>query len=248
MFDNCESVVEIVDPEIEMATMDIGHAGAAGNRRSMIGRLEEKANMEWNRSQAIALAADECTQCHGVGLITGRRGYTAPCNCVLRGVFRACYGKFIECVCSDKHVTRVRLEKSGGHNRRYSFGRKEEEYAADFVLVSRRHLDPLEFRVFRYHYLLGADWKLCSRRMHIDRGEFFHALYRVEQRLGRVFRELKPYPLFPLDEYFNSVGKVTPGEACSPGTADSANVVSIEAAGNARKQRKPVRPPLREVA
>jgi len=31
---------------------------------------------------------------------------------------------------------------------------------------------------------------------------FFHILYKVEQKLGRVFRELEPYSLFPLDEYF----------------------------------------------
>jgi hypothetical protein len=37
----------------------------------------------------------------------------------------------------------------------------------------------------------------------MNRGNFFHAVYRIEQKLGRVFRELQPYPLFPLDDYFN---------------------------------------------
>jgi len=50
--------------------------------------------------------------------------------------------------------------------------------------------------------LLGADWKLCCRRLKMDRGNFFHTLYRIQQKLGRVFRELEPYALFPLDEYF----------------------------------------------
>jgi hypothetical protein len=36
----------------------------------------------------------------------------------------------------------------------------------------------------------------------MDRGNFFHEVYRIEQRLGRVFRELQPYGLYPLDEYF----------------------------------------------
>ena len=27
-------------------------------------------------------------------------------------------------------------------------------------------------------------------------------MYRVEEKLGRVFAELAPYPLFPLEEYF----------------------------------------------
>jgi hypothetical protein len=50
--------------------------------------------------------------------------------------------------------------------------------------------------------LLGADWKLCCRKLGMDRGNFFHELYRIQQRLGRVFRELQPYGLYPLDEYF----------------------------------------------
>ena len=36
----------------------------------------------------------------------------------------------------------------------------------------------------------------------MDRGSFFHQLYRIEQKLGRVYRELRPHALFPLDEYF----------------------------------------------
>ena len=51
-------------------------------------------------------------------------------------------------------------------------------------------------------YLLGADWKLCCRILKIDKGDFFHKVYRIEEILGQTFLELKPYPLFPLYEYF----------------------------------------------
>ncbi|HEY3456825.1 MAG TPA: hypothetical protein VGK64_19760 [Bryobacteraceae bacterium] len=43
--------------------------------------------------------------------------------------------------------------------------------------------------------------------MNLDRGTFFHEAYRIEQKLGRTFRELQPYALFPLDEYFNGSGR-----------------------------------------
>jgi hypothetical protein len=76
---------------------------------------------------------------------------------------------------------------------------------ADFCLVSRRVLDEFAYKVFRYHFLLGADWKLCCRQLQIDRGTFFHTIYRIEQQLGRTFAELKPYPLYPLDEYFGGM-------------------------------------------
>jgi hypothetical protein len=36
---------------------------------------------------------------------------------------------------------------------------------ADFYLVSRRERDALESRVVRYHFLLGADWKLCCQQL-----------------------------------------------------------------------------------
>lgn len=100
-------------------------------------------------------------------------------------------------------MSHVSLEPHMGKNRPMSWGRKDEEFIADFSLVARRTLTPEEHRLFRFHFLLGADWKLCTRRMGMDRGNFFHAVYRIEQKLGKVFRELQPYPLFPLDDYFH---------------------------------------------
>jgi hypothetical protein len=76
---------------------------------------------------------------------------------------------------------------------------------ADFCLVSRRTLDDFEHQIFRFHYLLGADWRLCCRQLKIDRGTFFHHVYDIENRLGRVFAELTPYALYPVSEYFVGV-------------------------------------------
>jgi hypothetical protein len=159
--------------------------------------------MEWTRSDTIALAKQSCTQCHGLGLRgLGRVGQN-PCNCVLRAIFRACYARFRHCATKEKHMSRASPEFIAGREGKLTWGRKDEEYVADFCLISRRTLDEFEYKVFKFHFLLGADWKLCTRQMKIDRGNFFHAVYRIEQKLGRVFRELEPYGLFPLDEYFH---------------------------------------------
>jgi hypothetical protein len=101
------------------------------------------------------------------------------------------------------------LEPDRGRRRPGTWGRKDEEYIADFTLVARRTLDESEYRLFRFHFLLGADWRLCARRLAMDRGNFYHAVYRIEQKLGRVFREIEPYPLFPLDEYFYGPSRMT---------------------------------------
>jgi hypothetical protein len=158
--------------------------------------------MEWTRSDTIALANNTCTQCHGVGLRMGRKGIMNPCNCVLRAIFRACYARFRHCASKEKHMSRISLEFIPGREGKATWARKDEEYMADFILVSRRALSEFDFQIFKFHFLLGADWKLCCRKMNIDRGTFFHSVYRLQQELGRVFRELEPYSLFPLDDYF----------------------------------------------
>jgi hypothetical protein len=135
-------------------------------------------------------------------------------------------------------MSHVRLEIVGGQNRRPVYGRKDEEYIADFCLVSKRYLDEFEYKLFRFHFLLGADWKLCCRQLNMEKGLFFHSVYRIQQKLGRAFRELQPYALFPLDEYFGAVVR-------KELSAESNNVLRMPAV---EKRRGAVRPPLREAA
>lgn len=194
-------------------------------------------NFVWSRSETIALAKQSCTQCQGVGLRvrTTRKVPDMPCNCVLREIFRICYVRFRLCLAKEKRMTHVRFEIIGGKDRRAVWGRKDEEFVADFCLVSKRVLNELEYKIFRCHFLLGADWRLCCRQLGIDRGLFFHSVYRIQQKLGRAFRELKPYPLFPLDEYFGPVVR----KALSPG------VTKVLRAPIRQPRRRPVRPPVK---
>jgi hypothetical protein len=103
----------------------------------------------------------------------------------------------------EKHISRVSLEANPGRQRKSVWGMKNEEFMADFCLVSRRTLTDSEYKIFKFHFLLGADWKLCCRKLNTERGDFFHEVYRIQQKLGKTFRELEPHALFPLDEYFN---------------------------------------------
>jgi hypothetical protein len=172
--------------------------------------------MEWTRSETLALAMHHCTHCHGSGLRLVRKGALAPCNCVLRAIFRVCYSRFVTCVTQERHLSQIALGRDGGRSSRLTWGRKDEEYIADFCLVSRRTLDDFEYKLFRYHFLLGADWRLCTRRLGLERGNFFHAVYRIEQKLGRMFRELQPYSLYPLDEYFHGTAGGCGARALAP--------------------------------
>lgn len=126
---------------------------------------------------------------------------------MFRAIFRACYSRFRQCASKEKYISRVSLEANPGRQRKSVWGLKNEEFMADFILVSRRTLDDYQYKLFRYHFLLGADWTLCCRKLGIDRGTFFHEVYRIQQRLGRTFRELEPHALFPVDQYFSSTAK-----------------------------------------
>ena len=197
-------------------------------------------DIDWNRSETIALAKESCTQCQGVGLRDSgnRKGADAPCNCVLRSIFRVCYARFRYCVEKEKHVSQARLAIIGGKNRRQVWGRRDEEYIADFCLVSKRFLDETEYKLFRFHFLLGADWKLCCRQLKMERGDFFHEVYRIQQKLGRIYRELAPYSLYPIDEYFGGTYK----KDLSP---DALNVLRMPMRD---KRRRSLMPPLKKVA
>ncbi|MBV8732949.1 MAG: hypothetical protein JO336_24340 [Acidobacteriia bacterium] len=161
--------------------------------------------MHWNRSNVLGLAKVSCCTCHGYGLRIVHKKRELPCHCVYRAIFRACYNRFRDCVANGAHTGTVSLDFCAGKDGRRAYSRKKEEYIADFCLISRRELNDADYRIFRYHFLLGADWKLCCRRIATDRGNFFHAVYRIEQQLGKVFAELKPYGLYPLDQYFGGV-------------------------------------------
>lgn len=194
--------------------------------------------MEWSHSETIALAKLKCVHCQGDGLRrTTRKGPPQPCHCVLRGIFRACFARFRHCVGKEKFMSKVTIENTDGPVSMRIWSRKDEDYIADFYLVSKRSLDPKEFQIFKFHFLLGADWKMCCRRLNMDRGLFFHAVYRIQQKLGRVYRELQPYALFPLDEYFG--GKITKAE--SPRHAN----LLLMPLPRERRRRRALRPPLK---
>lgn len=186
------------------------------------------SGMEWNRSETLALAAPNCAYCHGLGRLIHKDNSTVPCKCVFRSIFRICYQRFRDAMELDPFETKPSLT---GNRLSAGWSRKNEEYMADFYLVSRRTLTADEWRIFNYHFLLGADWRLCCLKLRMDRGDFFHEVYRIQQKLGRVYRELTPYALFPLDEYFHNV--LLENE---PAVAKEVKVIPI----------RPVQPPLKK--
>jgi hypothetical protein len=184
------------------------------------------ANPVWTQSSTIALAKQKCASCWGLGMTFGYGQRPKPCKCVLRQIFRVCHRKFKGCqACPPYFGGGIRLLPLAGRNRgstrdsaacggatRRCFGYPKSEYVADFLAIAKRTLDPASvgYGVFMLHFVAGYDWKICCRRLEMDRGAFFHEVYRVEEKLGRAFREVQPFALFPIDEYFGRTSREAP--------------------------------------
>jgi hypothetical protein len=115
------------------------------------------------------LASETCVHCEN-----GRRRSGSVCACVWRGLFRRCMGWLRT---NDDHLMRVAGK----------FALPSVEFRADVELLAKQNLDTLHHRVFTAHYLNGADWRLCTRWLGIDKGTFFHCVYRVAVALGKAF-------------------------------------------------------------
>lgn len=139
--------------------------------------------------------------------------------------------RFIECVNTEKYVSKVTLELHSGPERRGTWGRKQEEFVADFLALAKRTLHEDDYRIFRYRFLLGADCNLIERKLNIDRGTYFNRVYIIMRKIGRACAELEPYALFPLSEYFHTSFR---NERPKPAMPE-------------QHEDTPVRPPLRKV-
>lgn len=150
-----------------------------------------------------ALANERCAHCYGSG-----RNRASVCGCVLRAIFRICWSYFVG---GSEEVDARRCRRS----RSYEY--PGLEYAADFRAVAKRALTPGEWRVFEIRYLKGADWRLGTRLLNLDRGKFHHLCYRVQEVIGRACLETAPFALYPPNEYFVPVA----------GRKVSANVIAL---------------------
>jgi hypothetical protein len=156
------------------------------------------------RRKLLAMASPACTHCHGFGCRVSEAGRkTDLCRCVDREVFRIVFRKYQELRQNAPSISKVSVQLTGGSRyRRVTWGRKNEEFMADFELIAKRVLTGLDFRILTLHVLQGLDWKICTAKLGMDKGLFFHHVYKIQALLGRAYREVRPYSLFPIDEYY----------------------------------------------
>jgi hypothetical protein len=146
----------------------------------------------------LALAMGNCAFCHGHGQVEVHRKRTyAPgsaipiesfrlrmCGCVYRRVFRICWRRYQQL--RERYGDLARRPRVRNGPGGLSFELRTVDFLADFDLLVADHMADREREIFALHFSGGADWKECCRRLGMDRGSFFHDLYRIERRIGRA--------------------------------------------------------------
>lgn len=193
----------------------------------------------------LLMASETCGRCNGTGRNKklGKDNVDAvSCTCVFIGIFRECHRRFRQYNEKPKHLSITSFVRTHGADASRSFGRKNEEFLADYICIAKRTLGPesFDYKIFKFRYLLGADASLIQRRMKITGEQYRNTDARIIEKLGRAFRDTKPYSLFPLDEYFSSGMKC---DYVKP-PADRPTAPATRAAPLFR----PVRPPLAPAA
>jgi hypothetical protein len=83
------------------------------------------------------------------------------------------------------------------------------EFRADFELTARRVLDATHLQIFFEHLVGEREWHEVNGRVGLDRGNFHHAVYRLEQMVGK---ELRRRGIYPVEEYMQMVCTPTPAQ------------------------------------
>lgn len=184
-------------------------------RRLPIHRVEESSSSAL-RGLCLSRSLPGCEYCHGLGWFSGE-----PCGCVYRAVFRSVMSMYFligdyPALSKGHRIPSLHPHYATADGPRressrrafhavFATGRKGEEFRVDVEIVARRVLDEREYSVFQQHVLRGLQWMECVRRIPgLIRGTFFHAVYRVQEKLGREFMSMKPYHLYPISDYFAS--------------------------------------------
>jgi hypothetical protein len=167
----------------------------------------------WERSRLVlALALHQCTHCRGSGVSDPFVKHPRPCRCVLRRIFVICHNRY-QLIGSEQmaegtssHFMMTGNPRAIGKRRARGWSRPKEEFRADFVCIARRALTADEFHLFVEHFLELRAWPVCATRLQMTRGNFYHAVYRVQAKVGEAFAATEPFALFPLDEYLGGTG------------------------------------------
>lgn len=157
----------------------------------------------FERISALAASDNACRTCFGRGYMLCKTG-KAPCRCVLKSIFRSMLGRYRSYVFETGRSIRDRAVLCRWSHTGPVWCRPRTEFIADFRTLARRTLPEAQLRIFVLHYIDLHPWRECCHTLGLERGEFFHELYRIEAAIGYAAATLEPYGLYPVDTYLSA--------------------------------------------
>jgi len=143
---------------------------------------------------AFANAREKCVYCGGSGKVK-RHFVMRVCSCAYRGIAVKAMNRYrVLRMSGPWGRCRIERTQTGGLMR----GFVEVEFLAEIDLAARRVLNGPELKVYELYEAQNADWRYCSARVGLNRGNFFHLVYVVEQKLGKA---LYLSGIFPAGRY-----------------------------------------------
>ena len=137
----------------------------------------------------LALAQIGCKGCGGCGETPGTN---QACSCVLRAIGAVCLERYRRTGPSARscgHVTRSGIL--------YSF--PNCDFRVDVGMAARRALTGRDLVTFRRYWEYAQPYKVILAETGASHGDFWHAVYRIETRIGR---ECLLGALYPTLAYF----------------------------------------------
>lgn len=123
-----------------------------------------------------------------------------------------------------KVITRYNQIRSNDDDPTRKFRRtfKEAEFIADVELTAKRNLSPRQLFFFVRIHLMGMTPEAMVAAKMIDSAFDYHLeKNRAAELLGKAFRDARPYPLFPLENYFYNEGMNARRNAAAGGNREN---------------------------
>jgi len=137
--------------------------------------------MEWTRSETLALAVPTARIALGRAYASLKKRRTARMQLRvardLPGVLTPGFAMRNQREVPEQGVRWIAPSRGGA---RRVWGRKDENTSPISRSFSRRSLTPEEYKLFSFHSC-SAPIGVCAARLNIDRGNFFHSVYRIER-------------------------------------------------------------------
>ena len=144
-----------------------------------------------------------CMCCKGTGICQLKIRVIRICNCVYRNIFNIAIN-FLDNL-NDKILGYSTFNVDGFATICMSIPEYLLIYQADVDLAAKEVLTKNEYIVFKKFLLDGLPWNKVNKLVNLDRGNFFHSVYRIKIK---VAKRLIEKGIFPYSTYLQPLRKI----------------------------------------